>query len=131
MIHLFFFSLLVQICTSSHANRPNIVILMVDDLGVADIGCFGNDSLKTPNIDMLASQGARLTHSLSSESVCTPSRAAFHTGRYAVRSGLAARPNQTRVLLYTSSPGGLPRNETTFAKILADSGYSTGKLKLS
>jgi len=99
---------------------------MVDDLGVADLGCFGNDSLKTLNIDKLASQGARLTHSLSAETVCTPSRAAFLTGRYAVRSGVAPEPNRTRVLLYTSAAGGLPRNETTFAKVLARTGYSTG-----
>ena len=118
--------LLLQQFASS--TKPNIVILMVDDLGVADVGCFGNDTLKTPNIDKLASQGARLTHSLSSESICTPSRAAFLTGRYAIRTGLAAEPNQTRVLLYTSVPGGLPRNETTFAKLLTNAGYSTGML---
>lgn len=100
---------------------------MVDDLGVADIGCFGNTSLKTPNVDNLATNGARLTHSISSESICTPSRAAFLTGRYAIRSGLAARPKATRVLKFTSAPGGLPRNETTFAQVLRNSGYFTGR----
>lgn len=107
-------------------NKPNIVILMVDDLGIADLGCFGNDTIKTPNIDKLAAQGARLTHSLSSESICTPSRAAFLTGRYAVRSGMVNSEKSFRVFIFTAVPGGLPRNETTFAKSLESVGYSTG-----
>ncbi|KAK3723822.1 hypothetical protein QZH41_019504, partial [Actinostola sp. cb2023] len=106
--------------------QPNIVIFLVDDLGIADIGCFGNDTIKTPNIDKLASEGVRLTHHLAPESVCTPSRAAFLTGRYAIRSGLAANPDRIRMFLYLAVPGGLPRNETTFAEVLKDAGYATG-----
>lgn len=126
----FFFAFLSYYQAAVVHSKPNVVIFLVDDLGVADLGCFGNDSLKTPNIDRLAAEGARLTHSLSSESICTPSRAAFLTGRYAVRSGMVPsdRMFPVRVMFFNAVPGGLPRNEITFAKSLEDVGYSTGKL---
>ena len=68
-------------------NRPNIVIFIVDDLGIGDVGCFGNDTIRTPNIDRIARKGVRLTHHLAAEALCTPSRAALMTGRYPIRSG--------------------------------------------
>ena len=68
-------------------NRPNIVIFIVDDLGIGDVGCFGNDTIRTPNIDRIAREGVRLTHHLAAEALCTPSRAALMTGRYPIRSG--------------------------------------------
>ena len=110
--------------------KPNIVIFLVDDLGIADLGCFGNDSLKTPNIDRLAAEGVKLTHNLSPESLCTPSRAAFLTGRYAIRSGIASQPGKSRVFLFTSASGGLPQRERTFAKELGRVGYTTGNFYL-
>ena len=61
--------------------------MVADDLGMGDLGCFGNTSLATPNIDSIAVQGAKLTHHLAAASVCTPSRAAFLTGRYPIRMG--------------------------------------------
>ena len=69
-------------------NTPNIVILLADDLGIGDIGCFGNDTIRTPNIDRLAEEGAKLTQFLTAAALCSPSRAAFLTGRYPVRSGM-------------------------------------------
>jgi len=60
----------------------------IDDLGIGDIGCFGNDTIKTPNIDRIASEGVKLTHHLAAASVCTPSRTALLTGRYPIRSGI-------------------------------------------
>ena len=68
-------------------SKPNIVVLLADDMGIGDIGCFGNTTLPTPNIDSLAKDGAKMTHFLTAASVCTPSRAAFLTGRYPIRSG--------------------------------------------
>ena len=66
-------------------NLPNIVLLVVDDLGIGDIGCFGNTTIPTPSIDSLCREGAKLTHHLSSATLCTPSRAGLLTGRYAKR----------------------------------------------
>ncbi|XP_071076483.1 arylsulfatase L-like [Desmodus rotundus] len=107
------------------SSRPNILLLMADDLGIGDVGCYGNDTIRTPNIDRLAEEGVQLTQHLAAASVCTPSRAAFLTGRYPLRSGMVSSRG-SRVLQWTGVPGGLPTNETTFAKILQDRGYATG-----
>ena len=113
--------------SSGSGKKPNFVVFLVDDLGIADVGCFGNDTIKTPNIDRLASMGVKLNHNLAPESICTPSRAATLTGRYAIRSGMAAGPNAIRVAINLGSSGGLPSNETTFSSILQRSGYKTSK----
>ncbi|XP_008579174.1 PREDICTED: steryl-sulfatase [Galeopterus variegatus] len=120
------FLLLLFLCEaqSRAASRPNIVVLMADDLGIGDLGCYGNKTLRTPNIDRLASGGAKLTQHLAASPLCTPSRAAFLTGRYPVRSGMASR-FRTGVFLFVASSGGLPPSEITFAKLLKDQGYST------
>ncbi|EDO34137.1 predicted protein [Nematostella vectensis] len=123
----YLFLLLLSFGFSSIQCKPNFVIFLVDDLGIGDIGCFGNDTINTPNIDKLASEGARLAHNLAPESVCTPSRAAFLTGRYAIRSGLASEPGLIgRMFLFSASAGGLPQNETTFAAAVRGVGYKTG-----
>ncbi|XP_006637982.3 arylsulfatase D [Lepisosteus oculatus] len=105
--------------------QPNFVLMMVDDLGIGDIGCYGNDTIRTPNIDRLAQEGVKLTQHIAAAPLCTPSRAAFLTGRYALRSGMAST-GRVQVLLWTGCAGGLPSNETTFAKILQEQGYTTG-----
>ena len=107
-------------------RKANFIVFLADDLGYADLGCFGNDSLKTPNLDRLAANGVKLTHNLSPESICTPSRAAFLTGRYPIRTGLASSPNSIRVIIFTSARAGLPPSERTFANELRTVGYSTG-----
>lgn len=106
-------------------RRPNFVLIMADDMGIGDPGCYGNRTLRTPNIDRLAREGVKLTQHLAASPLCTPSRAAFLTGRYAVRSGMASR-NRVGVFLFTASSGGLPPSEVTFARLLQDRGYATG-----
>ena len=106
-------------------HTPNVIILIADDMGIGDVGCFGNDTIKTPNIDKIAKQGVKFSHSLAGENLCTPSRAALLTGRYAIRSGLASGPNDQRVILHTSATGGLPSNETTFGRLYYEKGYRT------
>ncbi|XP_045393632.1 arylsulfatase H isoform X2 [Lemur catta] len=107
-------------------SRPNIVLLMADDLGVGDLCCYGNNTVSTPNIDRLASEGVRLTQHLAAASTCTPSRAAFLTGRYPIRLGMASPYNLNRDFPWLGGSGGLPTNETTFAKLLQHRGYRTG-----
>ncbi|XP_028415082.1 arylsulfatase E-like [Dendronephthya gigantea] len=123
---LFCSFLFASVLCNVEAGRPNFVVFIVDDLGIGDIGCFGNDTIKTPNIDSIASQGVRLNHNLAPYSMCTPSRAATLTGRYAVRSGFAAGPGDVRVISELAMSGGLPANEITLAEILRDDGYRTG-----
>lgn len=72
----------------SKSTTPNILIIIADDLGYGDVGCYGNTTLNTPNIDKLASQGVKLTHHLTASPTCTPSRAALLTGRYPARTGI-------------------------------------------
>ncbi|XP_006195465.2 steryl-sulfatase isoform X2 [Camelus ferus] len=109
----------------SHAkSRPNFVLFMADDLGIGDPGCYGNKTLRTPSIDRLANEGVKLTQHLAASPLCTPSRAAFLTGRYPIRSGMASQ-SQVGVFLFSASSGGLPPSEITFAKLLKTQGYST------
>ncbi|XP_039698382.1 arylsulfatase D-like isoform X1 [Pteropus medius] len=119
--------LLLRTCEvkAAKASKPNILLIMADDLGIGDLGCYGNDTLRTPHIDWLAEEGVRLTQHLAAAPVCTPSRAAFLTGRHAFRSGMDTS-GRTRVLPWNACSGGLPENETTFARILQQQGYSTG-----
>ena len=97
--------------------KPNIVIILADDLGNADLGYRGSD-IKTPNIDKLASDGVRL-ELFYGMPVCTPSRAELMTGRYAMRYGL-----QTLVI-FPSHTYGLPTDERTLPQALKDAGYQT------
>ncbi|XP_049727530.1 arylsulfatase F [Elephas maximus indicus] len=106
-------------------DKPNIFLIMVDDLGIGDLGCYGNDTIRTPHIDRLASEGIQLLQHVSAASTCTPSRAAFLTGRYPIRSGMVSNRG-TRVIASLGVPSGLPHNETTFAALLKKQGYSTG-----
>ena len=119
--------LLFFLINCASTRPPNVLVFLVDDLGIADLGCFGNDTIKTPNIDRLAAQGARLRHDVTPDSICTPNRAALLTGRYPIRSGLASDRGQIRVFVFTSASGGLPQNETTFAEIASAAGYKTGE----
>lgn len=90
-------------------ERPNIVVIFIDDLGYGDLGCFGSETIRTPNIDALAQQGTRYTD-FYAQVVCGPSRSALLTGRYPVRSG----------------GWSMPADEITVAELLQDAGYRTG-----
>jgi arylsulfatase A len=99
-------------------GRPNVVILLADDLGYGDLGCYGHPTIRTPNLDRMASEGIKLTQFYSAASVCTPSRAALLTGRLPVRSGLTS-------VLFPFSRSGLPSGEITIAESVKSRGYST------
>ena len=68
-------------------DLPNIVFFYADDLGIGDVGCFGNTTLRTPNIDSICEKGVKLSQHLAAAPMCTPSRAALLTSRYPIRTG--------------------------------------------
>jgi arylsulfatase A-like enzyme len=103
-------------------GQPNLIVIMCDDLGYADVGFNGCEDIPTPNIDRIAKNGVRCTSGYVSYSVCGPSRAGFMTGRYGQRFGFERNP-QHRV----DDPNmGLPRDERTFAEVLKPAGYTSG-----
>ncbi len=99
-------------------DRPNIIIALCDDLGYGDLGCFGHPHIKTPNLDLLAVEGMRLTDCYAAAPVCSPARAGILTGRTPYRCGIYDWiPN--------NAPMHLRREEITVAALLRNAGYAT------
>ncbi len=111
---------------AAEPTRPNIVIILADDLGYGDLGCYGHPKFKTPNLDRMAAEGAKLTQFECPMSYCAPTRASLMTGRYPFRCGLNQNP----------APDGrpeedglhLPESEITLAQLLKGAGYVTGMI---
>src|SRR5215831_11604914 len=122
---LIFFQLSPQ-TTPAQRRRPNIIFIYADDMGYGDLGCYGSVAIKTPNIDRMASEGLRLTSFYSVSPICTPSRAALMTGRYAARMGIQ-QMHLSNVLTYQDKTG-LPVEETTVASALKARGYATAAI---
>jgi arylsulfatase A-like enzyme len=101
------------------ADRPNIIIINLDDLGYGDVGAYGATELKTPNFDRLAKGGVRFTNGYSTSSTCTPSRFALVTGMYPWR-------NKDAKILPGDAPLLIDTAQLTIPKVLKKSGYSTG-----
>jgi arylsulfatase A len=99
-------------------DKPNIVLILADDQGYADLGCFGSKTIKTPNIDRMAREGARLTNFYAAAPICTPTRAALMTGCYATRVGLPTP-------LHVYDKIGLNPAEITLPEVLQQQGYRT------
>lgn len=115
------FGLNVSLTFLQADDRPNIVIIMVDDMGWSDLGCFGGE-VETPNIDSLATGGVRFTNFYNTGRCC-PTRAALLTGVYPHQAGLG------RMTFRTDAPGyqgELGRNVVTIAEVLKEAGYQTG-----
>ncbi len=118
-----FFFCLSALAASLLAEKPNIVLLVADDLGYGELGCQGNPEIPTPNIDSLAENGIRFTQGYVTAAFCSASRAGLMTGRYQTRFGYEFNPIGAR----NEEPGaGLPVGEKTIADILVDAGYVTG-----
>ncbi|HJN12399.1 MAG: sulfatase-like hydrolase/transferase [Pirellulaceae bacterium] len=98
-------------------QRPNIILIFTDDQGYQDLGCFGSKTIKTPNLDRMATEGGRLT-SFYAQPVCGVSRAALMTGSYPIRVG---EPGNRKLLHTVPHP-----KEITMAEVLKDAGYATG-----
>src|SRR5436190_13024596 len=75
----------VSAAPSPAADRPNIIFILMDDLGWADLGCYGSKFYETPNLDRLAKKGLRFTHAYTAAPVCSPTRASIMTGKHPAR----------------------------------------------
>lgn len=102
---------------SQAAASPNIVLILADDLGYGDVGCYGSE-IATPNLDTMALEGVRFRQYYAASNVCSPSRAALLTGRYPTRVGVPQ-------VLTPQDTTGLSLGETTIAEMLKPIGYST------
>jgi len=102
------------------ADRPNVVLIFIDDMGYGDIGPFGSKRNKTPSLDRMAAEGIKFTEFYVSATACTPSRASLLTGCYADRVGMDGRVN------FPAGRRGLNPAEVTIADLLKGRGYATG-----
>ena len=103
-------------------SKPNVVLILMDDMGYADVGSYGGRDAKTPNVDRLAREGVRLSDAYANASNCSPTRTGFISGQYQQRYGiewpLGSFPGDTAL--------GLPANGSTLPALLKKSGYATG-----
>lgn len=110
---------------SAAQQRPNIVFIMADDLGYGELGCYGQAKIRTPNLDRLARQGARLTHHYSGAPVCAPARCTLMTGRHLGHAEIRSNRKSGNGRIF---PGQFPITEgaVTIAERLKELGYVTG-----
>jgi arylsulfatase A len=119
-------AILLGACLASAAQRPNIVLIYVDDLGYGDLGCYGSKVNDTPHIDRLAAEGMRFTDYYSASPVCTPSRAALLTGCYPGRVGFDVfGPQKNKWVLFPADAEGLHPDERLLPELLREKGYAT------
>jgi len=101
----------------SQTERPNILLLLADDLGYRDLSCFDSPAVKTPNLDRLAAEGMKFTQFYAASAVCSPTRASILTGRYPLRFDITKHFNDV--------DRWLPESATTVAELLRENGYAT------
>ena len=118
----FHFAILIVLCiacannvTAQGSKKPNIIFILADDLGYGDLGCYGQQKIKTPNIDLLSKNGMRFTNFYSGSTVCAPSRASLMTGQH---TGHVSIRGNGDVPLKT--------NETIIPEVLKQKGYTNG-----
>lgn len=111
----------VQRSSGANESHPNIIFILADDLGWGDLSCYGRPDYRTPNIDLLASQGTKFTDAYSASAVCTPTRCAYITGQYPARFKIGLE----EPLVAANSNVGLEPNQKTIASLLKQSGYNT------
>ncbi len=118
MIRVFVFTLCVCLSSNHSAASPNIVVVLADDLGYGDVGCYGHQRIQTPNIDRFAAEGLKLTSCYSAHPNCSPARTGLMTGRTPFRVGI-----YNWIPMF--SPMHVRRSEITVATLLRHAGYDT------
>lgn len=121
LLAILFFSFCLSEAQVSQQQKPNVIIIMMDDMGYGDIEPYGMTGIPTPNFNRMAKEGTRFTHYNAAQAVCTASRASLLTGSYPNRVGMAGA-------LLPGSKIALNPNEETIATLLKASGYTTGML---
>ena len=113
----------------SQIHPPNVLFILVDDLGWKDLSCYGSSFYETPNIDRLADMGFRFSQAYAAHPVCSPTRAAIMTGKHPTRLNITdwipGQNPQNRKLLGPTDLHALPLEETTLAEALREQGYKT------
>ncbi|WP_062295554.1 sulfatase [Nostoc piscinale] len=109
---------------TAQSRRPNVVFILVDDMGWGDLSIYGRTDYATPNIDRLAQQGVRFTNAYANQTVCTPTRIAFYTGRYQARLPVGLREPLANISQADPNVG-LPPSHPTIASLLKANGYET------
>lgn len=118
----------------ANTGKLNLIFILVDDLGWADLGCYGSDLHETPNIDRFAAEGMRFTQAYAAAPVCTPTRASIMTGKFPARlhmtiwSENSVNPPKDRKHLPPITLHNLPHEETTLAEALKEAGYATAHI---
>jgi len=119
--------------TAQPARKPNIILIMADDLGYGSLGCYGSKEIRTPHIDHLAADGMRFTDFHSNGAMCSHTRAALMTGRYQQRCAWVADEElspvfreQRKANLPQRWAWGIATNELTIAEVLKQARYHTG-----
>src|SRR5262249_48379349 len=129
---LFMLLLSASASQSADAPKPNVIVIMSDDQGSVDAGCYGAKDLVTPGIDSLAARGVRFTQFYSGAPVCSPSRAALLTGRYPWLAGMPNNgpepPSEAADQTEALTGNGLPASEKTMADMFRAAGYATAHI---
>jgi len=117
---------------AAEVEQPNVIFFLVDDMGYADIGAYGNTYHQTPNIDRLAAQGMRFTNAYAAAPNCSPTRASILTGKWPARVGvtqyLPGNYFPYSKLIQASLPAGLPLDEVILPEPLSEAGYATASI---
>jgi len=114
-----------QVANADTQQTPNVIFILMDDMGYSDVSCYGAKKVKTPNIDRMAAEGLRLTNFHTAASICSPSRAAFLTGAYPQRCGLYMGINRNRQAHWFL---GLNPDEITIAEQFKKQNYTTAMI---
>jgi arylsulfatase A-like enzyme len=133
-LHFSFLPFLLLSCSQQKSKKPNVVLIVADDLGFTDLGCYGSTFYETPNLDALASDGVRFTNGYASCPVCSPSRASIQTGKYPVKVGITdwipgrafySETTERNRFLSAELENQLALNEVTVAEYLKTANFKT------